>query len=873
MAKGIQDIGNGFGYLYMTDVAGTQIVATQPNTLSGVRNMRQQGTSTAPIVASRPAVGTITVNSVAGIGSITAITILGGNQLGATINVTSAVASVVAGQIAAAINAYTAAPVNFTAQAVNDVVYVFSPANAQPGYTTYNGATITVTVTSPTIQTTTTNTTNGSTQFGESYDDVFGYRFWLNADYGPTGVSGSLPASPTSLLYTIEVTDYFTVRGLQSGIVTLDTAIVSDRISGITRKCAITQLIVDTQGGAANDTLAFIQTEGFVEGDEIRLRGSNPVNTIRVEDATNSTSTIAYKNIYLINKIPFEVNGYLSINLQLYNDASLGFVWVETGRSQVANGVIKRTKLTIYNDIQNGLINPNALYQITNLGDGGTFVKGIATNEIDAVGTMLRAVPKSYADTWRPNMSVPVIGTNVRYYQIVYQNLTGAIGSPPNTDPVNWLPISKTDTNYYEIQAHAVGIDSKNITTWPITWERDNHNNFISQSLYALFLGDAYETFLWTLSSLTTCSGNTVIDGLFDCANSMGTVIDNTVISGAKFYDNYLSSGSDVSNNYLLNNSTIYDNYIIAIQGNTLNGGSINNNGTSTKDFGTIAGCNLQGQIVNCTAGLIGNGAIITCTVDIGGEINNCVFQGGAIRYTKIGTYSKIFNSSFSLLTTLSNVEACEITGSSVVQIADTGGCLYQCKINTSNFILDNNTQFTAGLNIYGSTINMVANSASQNSSITNCTLTFTGNFFSADLSSIYTAFTPTIAFSGFVSATGSSMSAILDLDNIAVYNAGTLTINNDLQSCGIFYLQTVAVGPINITDIIGLPTQFEVQFINISGGPIVTFTTTPVATIVANEIAGSAASYSLTGYLGGFDALWMNKQLGNVITKATILI
>ena len=75
MAKGIQDLGIGLGYLYKTLTDGSTIVAVEKNTKDGVRSMKSQGTTNGPLIADRPAYATITVNSVASTGAISAVTI------------------------------------------------------------------------------------------------------------------------------------------------------------------------------------------------------------------------------------------------------------------------------------------------------------------------------------------------------------------------------------------------------------------------------------------------------------------------------------------------------------------------------------------------------------------------------------------------------------------------------------------------------------------------------------------------------------------------------------------------------------------------------------------------------------------------------
>ena len=72
----IQNLGNGNGWIYAALPDGSNtIVCVEKNTRQGVHNMRQIGTTTAPIVANRSAVGTIQVTAVPVLGDITTITI------------------------------------------------------------------------------------------------------------------------------------------------------------------------------------------------------------------------------------------------------------------------------------------------------------------------------------------------------------------------------------------------------------------------------------------------------------------------------------------------------------------------------------------------------------------------------------------------------------------------------------------------------------------------------------------------------------------------------------------------------------------------------------------------------------------------------
>lgn len=336
MAKGIQDIGIGLGYLYKTAPDGVTIVATQPNTLYGVKNMREQGVSSAPFVANRPAVGTITVNSVAGVGAVTAVNIGGVNQIGANVTINTSNTILAAGLIANAINAHS--PVgspNYTAESINSVVYVFSPANIG---STVNGLTITVSVNNVTIVTTTTALTNGNSA-NEVYDTTFGARFYIDADYGLTGVPGGGAASPTSLANAYEITEYFVVRGLQTGIMTVNATIFNDSISGIVRSCSFTQILISNQGAAPSDVLAVLATQSFVVGDYVQLVAANSAQVPIIQSAPVTPSPVPTPNIYLTDDLQMSLTGLLSITLQLRVNSSGNLVWSEVSRSMASIGV------------------------------------------------------------------------------------------------------------------------------------------------------------------------------------------------------------------------------------------------------------------------------------------------------------------------------------------------------------------------------------------------------------------------------------------------------------------------------------------------------------------------------------------------------
>lgn len=875
MAKGIQDLGIGLGYLYKTKPDGVTIVAVEKNTADGVRSMKTQGTTNGPVIADRPAVGTITVNSVASVGAITAITIGGVNQIGANINVVSSTASVVAAQIADAINRYS--PVgtdDFTAQAVGAIVYVFSPSNTG---STSNGLTITVTATDPSINTSTTPLNNGSSQ-NAVYDTIFGYRFFIDADYGSAGTPGGGTATPSSLTYAAEITQYITLRGLQSGIFTTTATIASDSITSLTRCSAITQVLVSNQGGAATDVLAFIQTEGFAVGDEIQLSSAAPGTQVpTLEDANVTTSTVGTPNLYLTDEASFVMDSYTSITLQLRNIPSTGLAWVETGRS-LADGVITTTVAGIGTLSGSSSLRPKGLYFITDLGDAGTYVQATSSTLISSTGYHIRRVPQNYTGCWRASMAAPTVGQYYRYYQNVYQSVTGAIGTAPDTDTVNWLLIAKTNNVYYQSNANFVGLPPAGLLSNGFIFERDNLNNFISQSAaHRSSSGvNAYNVFSWRINSSTAVHGNTVIDAVFDCANSDGSIIENTVTANANFSSNVFASGSVLSLNRISGGAVVTGNFVTAFIGNTIyNESTVTNNGTSGAVFYQISYNDIVGgTITNNTSATAGDKEIVYTRVEKGSAIQNNVFRGnGSIAYCTVKEGSAISGCTLYPYSGTRNLSGVEVSGGATLTIID---ATTSSGMNSS-IVRGGIVSITpAGFQIikcafYNSTLTLTLDGNLENTEIHNSTMTATVSSAGAIVSGVSTTGTPTL-FLANVFGNVSGMEGGLDLDDPAVFAAGVLTIGSNLQLCSSFGFSTTANR--NITSIVGLPAFNEVRFYSLSTGNTITFTTTGKATVAGNQIVGSAASYVLaSNATGALDQLWMNKLIVNTVTRASILI
>jgi len=327
---GVQDLGNGLGYVYMTEPDGVTITAVAPNNFVGARQFKINGTTSAPVASNKSAYGVIEFTSITGIGDISGVGVNAIDQIAAPITITGLTTSQVADLVANSINSFTpSSGYDYFAVSSGSFVYIFAPpsAGAIP-----NGYAITVATAPGAIATwTTTNFANGANDQGV-YDTVFGSRFFLNADYGPLGISGEQTADATSLANSVEITKYYVTRGQQLGIFVKSVTEQSNTLSGIDRSGFMTKVMI-TPNVSPSATVVKINPDDFVEGDFVILQPSNPGDTITVESAPAVTVPVA-GNIYLTNDVPWTSDRYNVLMLQYKYVIGIGSVFTELSRSQ-----------------------------------------------------------------------------------------------------------------------------------------------------------------------------------------------------------------------------------------------------------------------------------------------------------------------------------------------------------------------------------------------------------------------------------------------------------------------------------------------------------------------------------------------------------
>jgi hypothetical protein len=596
-----QFLGNGIGMLYVVASDGATLISSNPNTPKGVRDMRTLGASCAPIAAVRSAVATVTFTATPA-GNVTAVTINAVNQIGANVAMIAGNPTLSAIAVANAINVFTpSSGPNYTAQSVGAVVYIFSP--PADGFTS-NGLVVTVSVSTVAITFTKTDFSGGSNETGV-YDSVVGLRFWFDE-------RGN--ATRTSFASGEEVTKYMVLRGLQTGIVTKSLSVNNDKLTGIDRSCAITNIFVDTQSSAATDELSFIETVDFVEGDVIKL---SQFVAGRVVVVTDNTVSVGVGNLFLTDGVSFNCQDNKSIELQLRYDPTLGPIWVENGRS-ISGGAVQLTRIEMRALIAAGAVQQGQSYFIADVGQAGIIVSGIDSNSITSQGDYIGYFPDyqnvsgDYQWMWSPIMIAPTVAKLYATGGFMYESVTGAIGTNPTTDTTNWLLIQTTDSRYQKlILTVQYDIDS-NI----ISQGSDGRGNIVNGS-------SSFNTFKWGSDS---CISNIINDSNMNI-NSIPNAVTNNIINN--------SSMPIVAASYCLAMSDNNVNRVTIDTFTSSGGGFTFSNNQGSFDNLTLSTGAANISFINCLFVMKGKQLVISGN---GYTVSDCIF--GAWSPSVIGGYN-----------------------------------------------------------------------------------------------------------------------------------------------------------------------------------------------------------------------------------------
>ncbi len=312
--EGIEDLGNGYGWLYNVKPDGVTIESSTVNNQDGARNMKVDAVKAQSSALGRVATGQIDIGTPEVTGLITSVTVSGADQINTT-DIPFAFglsAEDLAADVSEAINNHTSL-VDYSATVSGSVITITAPSGSG---STLNGDTIVVSTTA--ALTYTTVDVDGGSSATELYDEVTGLRFFINADYG--GI-----ADPTSLTGAVEITNLLVPRYLNSALDYQELTIAGGLIS-FERKSAITTISLNTESGLPTDDLDSISPVGFAKYDRVVLIGANPGTVVTVKDSTG--------NIELQGDKDFVTGDFEeALEVQLIDG-----VWYEIGRSSQAIG-------------------------------------------------------------------------------------------------------------------------------------------------------------------------------------------------------------------------------------------------------------------------------------------------------------------------------------------------------------------------------------------------------------------------------------------------------------------------------------------------------------------------------------------------------
>jgi len=342
MSKGIQDLGIGLGFVYITEPNGTNIKYNVANTCGSVRSIiKPIAAASASLNANRSGYADLIINAVAGTGNITAVNINGINQIQTAINVSGKTEIEVADEIRNAINAYSVSSgVEYRAITVAGTVKLIADESAG---SSVNGHSVNVSSSDPSNIIVISNPIEGGANSTTIYDESCGYRFFLDADYsastgpGDCGCAGEGTAAEGNLSNAIEITDDILIQGIQHNLQS-EVIPVSAGVIEPTRKALMGYLVIDTESSAASDDLDTISPIGYSDGDILIIHG--------VDAGRITTIKHGVDNIYLESGVDYDTaDKSTAIGLRKEDNS-----WFEIFRSKntftIVDGSITELKLS-----------------------------------------------------------------------------------------------------------------------------------------------------------------------------------------------------------------------------------------------------------------------------------------------------------------------------------------------------------------------------------------------------------------------------------------------------------------------------------------------------------------------------------------------
>jgi len=276
----IQDLGNGAGFLYITQPDGVTIISSIPNDLTGKQAVLEDGLIRAPI--SGEILGTSTITFSGSDDDVTVLAVNGVSIISGTVSAQGTIVQTVAA-VRDNINGFISSP-QYTASSSGDVLTIHTSLGVGSGANNYP-----VVITTG-MDTVVTPISGGAPPTG-LFDAATGHRYFLNANYTAEGCTGNGTATAGSLVNSVEITQYIIMRGLQSSFPFVNVTIDDGNLS-IGRQYFQTNVIVETEGLIASDDLRSIETVGFDPYDIIYITGNNTDREVVVVNRVSGNDNI-----------------------------------------------------------------------------------------------------------------------------------------------------------------------------------------------------------------------------------------------------------------------------------------------------------------------------------------------------------------------------------------------------------------------------------------------------------------------------------------------------------------------------------------------------------------------------------------------------
>jgi hypothetical protein len=207
---------------------------------------------------------------------------------------------------------------------------------------------------------------------------------------------------------------------------------------------------------------------------------------------------------------------------------------------------------------------PGTLYKITDRGDRGIFLNAISVNQFALEGQRLMLVPTTYETTgiwlgiWRAGL-LPSIGDLVIWDAHVYENNTGAVGTAPDGDAVNWTIVPKTSFSNGEYTEFVFGVVYDISEDWISEQWDDSGNRIIIDKALNVLDFDGLSTNEYVDQTDWNYLGHQSDDGtnVFSNNTCYGWIKNNIQADGSfcNIYSNINAGGIENNRSSFINNN------------------------------------------------------------------------------------------------------------------------------------------------------------------------------------------------------------------------------------------------------------------------------------------------------------------------------